>query len=166
MVDIRDEQPADLDAIRRLNQDAFGQPQEGRIVDALRQNDAVTVSLVAVAGSAVIGHIMFSPVSIGSLAGAGLGPMAVAPTWQRRGIGSQLVERGLDRLRDGRCPFVVVIGHPAFYPRFGFRPAADFGLTCEWDVPADAFMVNVLSAAAAPHLAGRVTYRTEFSTVE
>jgi putative acetyltransferase len=109
---------------------------------------------------------MFSPLTVGSVVGAGLGPMAVLPAYQRQGIGSQLVERGLERLREAGCPFVVVIGHPTFYPRFGFRAAGGCGLTCEWDIPADAFMVNVLKPEFTGSLAGLAKYREEFSNVE
>jgi putative acetyltransferase len=165
MMTIRDEQLDDVTAIRHVNRQAFNQDLEGRIVDALRDEDAVLLSLVAVMDGAVVGHILFSPATAGALSGAALGPMAVVPSHQRQGIGSQLVIHGLDRLRAGGCPFVVVIGHPGFYPRFGFRPAAAAGLTCAWDVPADAFMVNVLSPAAGPYVQGHVTYRPEFSTI-
>jgi putative acetyltransferase len=165
VIEIRDEQPGDVDAIRQVNQQAFDQEQEGRIVDALREHDAVLLSLVAVVDGAIVGHIMFSPLSVGPLGGAALGPMSVVPAFQRRGLGSQLVERGVARLREMGCPFIVVIGHAEFYPRFGFRPAADEGLTCEWDVPAAAFMVNILDLEVAGTLRGRAQYRAEFSTI-
>ena len=164
MIEIRDESPRDVDTVRDVTRQAFGQDHEGRIVDALRQNDGILLSLVAEVDGAVVGHILFSPLRVGTMQGAALGPMAVAPGQQRRGIGSQLVERGLDRLRAKGCPFVVVIGHPDFYPRFGFEPARSYGLTCEWDVPADAFMVAILDPNVPPNLAGRVVYRSEFST--
>src|SRR2546422_1005374 len=128
-----------------VNRQAFDQEQEGRIVDALREHGGALLSLVAVADGAVVGHIMFSPLSVGAVVGAALGPMAVLPAYQHQGIGSQLVERGVERLRGSGCPFIVVIGHPEFYPRFGFQSAAACGLTCEWDVPAEAFMVTVLN---------------------
>ena len=163
---VRDEQPGDIDAIREVNRQAFGQELEGRIVDGLRAAGAATLSLVAVADRAVVGHIMFSPATVGSLLGAALGPMAVAPAHQRHGIGSQLVRSGVDRLRASACPFIVVIGHPAFYPRFGFVPAGAQGLTCDWDVPAEAFLVNLLTPEVAGQLRGRVEYRAEFSKTE
>ena len=103
---------------------------------------------------------------LGTEAGAALGPMAVRPAYQRQGIGSQLVAQGLERLREQGCPFVVVIGHPEFYPRFGFEPAAALGLTCDWEVPAEAFMVNILNAELGGRLRGRAQYRAEFSTIE
>jgi putative acetyltransferase len=166
LIEIRHEQPHDVDAVREVNRQAFAQEQEGRIIDALRERGAAMLSLVAVADDEVVGHIMFSPVNVSSLLGAALGPMAVVPAYQRRGIGSQLVERGLARLRAAGCPFIVVLGHPDFYPRFGFRPAVAHGLTCEWNVPPEAFMVNILDPQVADQLRGRVQYPTEFSTVE
>jgi putative acetyltransferase len=163
MIEIRDEQPDDIAAIRAVNLEAFGQADEGRIVDALRANGAATLSLVAVDNGTVVGHIMFSPLSVGAVQGAGLGPMAVRPTQQRQGIGSRLVEAGVARLRASGCPFIVVLGHPEFYPRFGFRPAAIHGVTCEWDVPSEAFMVALLDPAVAGLLRGVARYRPEFT---
>jgi putative acetyltransferase len=165
MIDIRDEQPGDVDAVREVNRQAFDQELEGRIVDALRERGGVLLSLVATADGVIVGHIMFSPLTVGSVVGAALGPMAVSPAHQRQGIGGQLVTRGVERLRDRGCPFIVVIGHPEFYPRFGFQPAAARGLTCEWDVPAEAFMVNILNQEVGGRLRGRAQYREEFSTV-
>jgi putative acetyltransferase len=77
---------------------------------------------------------------------------------------TRLLSRGVERLRDDGCPFVVVIGHPEFYPRFGFQPAGAHGLTCEWEVPAEAFMVKSLNPEVSGSLAGLVRYRAEFST--
>jgi putative acetyltransferase len=165
MIDIRDEQPGDIAAIRDVNRLAFAQDDEGRIVDALRANGAATLSLVAVDDAMVVGHIMFSPLFVGAVQGAGLAPMAVTPSHQRQGIGSRLVEVGIERLDSAGCPFIVVIGHPQFYPRFGFRPAAGYGLTCEWEVPAEAFMVKVLNSEVGDHLHGMARYRGEFATV-
>ena len=163
MIDIRDEQPGDVNAVRDVNRQAFGEDEEARIVDALRDNGAASLSLVAVDGGAVVGHIMFSPLSVGDLVGAGLGPMAVLPSHQRAGIGSRLVQAGIDRLRSAGCPFVVVLGHPSFYPRFGFQPAAEYGLKCEWDVSPEAFMVNILNPNVVGSLQGVAHYRAEFS---
>lgn len=162
-LEIRDEQPGDIAAIREVNRLAFGQDDEGRIVDALRDNGAVTLSLVAADSGVVVGHIMFSPLSVGPATGVGLGPMAVAPSHQRRGIGTRLVQAGIERLRNIGCPFIVVIGHPNFYPRFGFQPATTYGLTCEWEVLAEAFMVNILDPDVTSRLRGLARYRPEFS---
>ena len=89
--------------------------------------------------------------------------MAVLPDRQRQGIGSQLVRRGLDILRERGCPFVVVVGHPDFYPRFGFEPASLHGLTSQWEgVPDAAFMILVLDVQAMVGVSGVAKYREEF----
>src|SRR5687767_11776613 len=93
-IEVREEGPADVSAIRDLNQRAFEQNQEANIVDALRSNGGALLSLVATVNGRVAGHIMYSPISVGSLRGAALGPMAVLPELQRHGIGSELVEAG------------------------------------------------------------------------
>jgi putative acetyltransferase len=98
--------------------------------------------------------------------GMGLAPMAVLPDRQREGIGSQLVRRGLDILRDRGCPFAVVVGHPEYYPRFGFERASQHGLKSQWDgMPDEAFMVIVMDAAAMAGVSGVARYRNEFDEV-
>ena len=163
---VREEGPDDLASIREVNDRAFDQPLEGRIVDALRAHGAVRLSLVALVDGRIAGHILFSPVTAdgaaGLASGLGLGPMAVLPEQQRRGVGAALIEAGLARLRDRGCPFVVVLGHHDYYTRFGFVPASRHGLRCEWDVPDDAFMAYVFDAAATGAAAGLIRYRPEF----
>jgi putative acetyltransferase len=164
-IDVREERPGDVDAIRDLNQRAFGQNQEADIVDALRSNGGALLSLVATVNGQVLGHIMYSPISVGGLRGAALGPMAVLPELQRQGIGGKLVEAGNRRIEQGGCPFIIVVGHPEFYPRFGFKPARARGITCEWDLPDDVFMVLVLDEAEMEGVSGLAKYRNEFSSV-
>jgi putative acetyltransferase len=164
-IEIRDEHPADLAAIRGVHADAFGRGEEGALVDALRGNAAVQLSLVATIGDRVVGDVMYSPVSVGEVIGSGLGPMAVLPEHQRRGVGSALVNAGTRRLQAAGCPLVVVLGHPSFYPRFGFRPARAHGISCEWDVPDAAFMLLVLDPPRMHGVSGLARYRHEFSTV-
>src|SRR5688500_17833716 len=136
--------PDDVAAIREVNNRAFGQDQEGNIVDALRANGAALLSLVATVDGRVVGHIMYSPITIGDATGAALGPMSVLPEHQRHGIGSKLVEEGTRKIRDAGYPFIIVLGHANFYPRFGFKPASTHGVECEWPVPDEAFMLLVL----------------------
>ena len=118
-------------------------------------------------GGTVVGYLLFTPAVVVSrgrrVAGMGLGPLAVRPDRQRQGIGSALVRRGLEILRERTCPFVVVLGHPAYYPRFGFEPAAAAGLSSQWEgVPDEAFMALVLDAEAMRGVSGIARYRDEF----
>ena len=161
-ITVRDERPEDIEAVRLVNDLAFDQPLEGRIVDVLRAHGAVRLSLVAVVDGRIVGHILFSPVTSAGAEGLGLGPMAVLPEQQRRGVGAALIDAGLARLRAAGCPFVVVLGHDGYYTRFGFVPASRHGLRCEWDVPDEAFMVYVIDGAATAAAAGLIRYRPEF----
>jgi len=166
---IHNENPADIEGIRTVNQQAFGQPQESRLVDALRANGGILLSLVAAADEHIVGHILYSPVALekdgAAVIGAGLGPAAVLPAYQRRGIGGRLVETGNHRLRSNGCPFVVVLGHPEYYPRFGFVPASRHGVRCEWDVPDEAFLILVMDRTVMPATGGFARYRSEFNAV-
>jgi putative acetyltransferase len=163
-IEVREERPEDLEAVRQVNALAFGQELEGRIVDALRSNDAVLLSLVATIDGQVVGHILYSPITVGeTFKGAALGPMSVLPDNQRQGIGSMLVEAGSRHLKDAGCPFIIVLGHPEYYPRFGFKPASAYGVKCQWDVPDNVFMVLALDPAKTRQIAGLATYRPEFS---
>jgi putative acetyltransferase len=168
MVMIRKESPEDYTAVRRVNELAFGQPDEAVIVDKLRGVVQPLISLVAVLEGKVVGHILFSPVSIeaeGSAFSAfGLGPMAVLPGFQRQGTGSQLVRRGLEECGRLGKNVVVVIGHPEFYPRFGFSSAKAKGLQYEYEVPDEAFMVAELTPGALRGRAGVVKFRPEFDS--
>ena len=164
---VRIERSQDIHTIHQVNELTFGQPTEAEIVDHLRQSGANILSLVAVKDEQVVGHILFSPVTIEdgsqSRQGMGLAPMAVTPDRQCQGIGSQLLEAGLEILRKQGCPFVIVLGHPEFYPRFGFVPASRYGLRCQWEgVPDAAFMVLVLDASSMAGVSGVARYREEF----
>lgn len=129
----------------------------------------LVVSLVAEEGERIVGHIAFSPVRIepeaAAFRGVGLGPMAVIPELQRRGIGSLLVWEGLARCRARHLDYVVVLGHPHYYPRFGFAPASRFGIRCEWEVPDDVFMAIELHAGALRGITGTAQYEPEFNDV-
>ena len=165
LIDIREELPEDIAAIREVNKRAFGQNQEPNLVDALRSNGASLLSLVATVDGQVVGHIMYSPATIAEVAGAALAPMAVLPEHQRRGIGGKLIETGTRKLKDAGIPFIIVLGHPSYYPRFGFQPASTFGIKCEWDVPDEVFMLLVLDEVRMQAVSGLAKYRPEFSMV-
>ncbi len=160
------ERPSDADAIREVNELAFGGPKEADLVDELRSACDDLMSLVALDGSRLVGHILFSPVVIEgpkeALKGMGLGPMAVLPDCQGWGVGTSLVRAGLAGLRRRSCPFVVVLGHPDYYPRFGFVKASTRSVRCQWEgVPDEAFMILVLNETV-PCPAGVAWYREEF----
>ncbi len=167
MTTIRREEPRDGKGIREVNLLAFGQPQEADVVDRLRQDCPDLLSLVAVRDDRVVGHILFSPATIedknGTVRGMGLAPMSVLPEYQRQGVGSQLVRAGLAELKAGSCPFVIVLGHPEYYPRFGFERASIRGISSEWEVPDEAFMALVLDQAAMQGVSGVARYRPEFA---
>jgi putative acetyltransferase len=163
---IRLERADDAAAVRAVNEQAFGQPTEANLVERLRQTCDAALSLVAV-DDAVVGHILFTPVVVESdgrqIVGMGLAPMAVAPERQRQGVGSSLVRRGLEILRERHCPFVVVVGHPEYYPRFGFQAGSARGLRCQWDgVPDAAFMAVILDDGEMRGVSGVARYRPEF----
>ena len=161
---IRLEQPADAEQIRELNDQAFGTTTESRLVDALRGAPG-SVSLVATRDGHVIGHILFTEVTIEpptTRRVAGLGPMSVRPGYQRAGIGGHLVYAGLTECRRLGYQAVVVVGHPEYYPRFGFVPAHTMGLACEFSVPAPVFMVLELETSALAGTSGVVRYHPAF----
>ena len=169
MIIVREEKPADVNAIRTVNERGFGGPAEARLVDAIRLRKKVFLSLVAEIEDHIVGHILFSPVTIGSaekhVSAAGLGPMAVLPENQRQGIGSRLVRTGIEKCRTIDIPCIVVLGHPEYYPRFGFVPASKYGIGCEYDVPDEVFMILELRKGALQGQSGTVKYLPEFSNV-
>jgi putative acetyltransferase len=167
MLTIRRETPKDIDSIRYVNEQAFGQKEEAEIIDKLRKRDVVTLSLVAVQADQIVGHILFSPVSVesehSSFEAITLAPMAVLPEYQRKGIGSQLVRIGLEECRRLGHEIVVVLGHPDYYPRFGFVPASTYGIKCKYDVPDEVFMALELRQGALSGRSGVVKYQPEFN---
>jgi putative acetyltransferase len=168
MIEIRKEAPGDRDAVHQLNLAAFDDGPEAVLVDRLREHcaEADYLAFVAVEDGVVVGHILFTPVTLtpeGDAAGMGLAPLAVLPSHQNRGIGGLLVRHGLEALRAAACPFVIVLGHANYYPRFGFEPASRHGLRCQWPgVPDEAFMVLVFDARALPAAGAVARYRDEF----
>jgi len=163
---VLDERPWDHAPVRALYREAFGRPVEADLVDGLRAVCIDLLSLAALRGEDVVGHILFSPVRVQgggrTLTGMGLGPMAVRKELRGQGLGSALVEAGLERLCAQGAPFCVVLGHPGYYPRFGFSPASRFGIHAPWEGPDEAFMVKVLVADALEGVRGLARYRPEF----
>src|SRR5262245_33560783 len=149
-VSIREENERDREAIRRVNQLAFAQEEEARLVDALRAGGFSRLSLVAEKDGQVVGHILFSDLPIVAAAGTipalALAPMAVLPEYQRQGIGSALVRQGLEVCRQRGHRVVIVVGHPHFYPRFGFSAARAAAL--ESPFSGEAFMALELQERA------------------
>jgi putative acetyltransferase len=163
---VRAERPGDADAIWRVHAAAFGRPAEADLVNALRTSADPYLGLVAEASGAVAAHVAFSPVTVehGRPSGPvlGLAPLAVDPALQRRGAGAALVEAGLRACADRGAGLVFVLGHPAYYARFGFAPALPRFLY-ESAERSRAFFVRELVPGAADGLGGRVTYHRAFA---
>jgi putative acetyltransferase len=164
-VTIRPETEHDRDAIFRVHSLAFGREDEARLVDALREGGFAPVSLVAQSAGQIVGHVLFSELSIegreGLLSALALAPLAVIPEFQRRGIGSELVSRGLDLCRYQGHRIVIVVGHPGFYPRFGFSRALTRGLCSPYS--GESFMAAELAQGALRGITGAVHYPPPFA---
>ncbi len=165
---IRPEQPEDRAAVFAVNAAAFGTTAEAELVDRLRDEVRPLVSLVAEHDGNVVGHVMFTPVTLPEateLKLMALAPMAVVAAWQRRGVGSRLARAGIEACRRLGCAALVVLGHPGYYPRFGFVPSVRFGIRSTYDVPDDVFMVLELTPGALGGHAGCVQYHQAFEGV-
>lgn len=166
---IRREEPQDIAAIRFVNEQAFGGSAEANAIDALRDRGAATLSLVAVSGDRVVGHLFFSPVTIESpdrsWPGLGLAPLAVLPDCQRQGIGTALMNAGLEECRQLGHERVIVLGHPDYYPRFGFERASRYRVRFEFEAPDEACMVLALQPGAFEGISGVAKYQPEWSGV-
>jgi putative acetyltransferase len=167
---IRPETAVDYAAVFAIHSAAFPTDAESRAVDMLRVASEECISLVVEDGvddgAGVVGHIMFSPVTLDSEPGLklmGLAPMAVMPARQRQGVGSALVRSGLAACRAYGAAAVVVLGHPEYYPRFGFVPAVGLGIACEYDVPDEAFMLIELFPSVLAGKSGVIRYADAFA---
>jgi putative acetyltransferase len=161
---IRDEQPPDGEQVRKVNEAAFGRSDEADLIDRLRVEGAILLSLVAEVDGQIIGHILFSRMMAettqGPLAAVSLAPLAILPDYQGHHVGSQLVRRGLAELRDRGEGVVIVLGHKEYYPRFGFSPEKARYLGSPF--PPDAFMALELSDGALAGVHGTVRYPASF----
>lgn len=172
-IEIRQETADDFPEVFTINRSAFGQDNEAKLVEALRNNPKVFVpelSLVAAMRNKIVGHILFSRIQIIDSMGSiheslGLAPMAVTPEYQKKGIGGKLVRKGLERARGLGFNAVIVLGHEHYYPRFGFKPAAKWNIKAPFDVPSNVFMAIELVKGGLKNISGTVRYPNEFETV-
>ena len=167
MVTIRPEQPDDIPAVRRVHEAAFPTAAEAKLVDRLRSNGKAAVSLVAHDETDIVGHILFTPVTLDPPAAVmafGLAPMAVLPGHEKHGVGRRLVQNGLAECHSRGACMVVVLGDPPYYGRFGFERASRHGLRNAFGVEEE-FMVFMLDARAHPEPGTLVKYAPEFSAL-
>jgi putative acetyltransferase len=168
---IRPERPSDYEVIKDVNNKAFGQVKEGNLIEKLRLEPAYIrdLSLVALVRGKVVGHILFFPVNIvkeeNSTPTLSLAPMSVLPDYQRKGIGSSLISQGLEIARQSGFISVVAVGHPGLYPRFGFRQAAQWGISSPWELPDGVFMALELKERALEGVSGKVEFSSVFNEV-
>jgi putative acetyltransferase len=163
-VTIRAETTADHSMIRQVNETAFGGAEEADLIESLRRERVVLLSLVAASDRRIVGHILFSRMSVdtssGSVDAVALAPLAVLPGYQRRGIGGTLIRAGVDQLRGLGERLVIVVGHPDYYPRFGF--STTLARSLESPFPPDAFMALPLLPGGLEGIEGRVRYPRAF----
>lgn len=167
---IRPEESGDAAGIRAVHEQAFDTAGEADLVDKLRETCPERISLVAVVDNLVVGHILFTPArtyaGTETIKGMGLAPVAVLPSYHSQGIGAALIRRGLEIVQAAHYPFAIVLGHPSYYPRFGFERASAHGFSCEFDgVPDEAFMIRIFAPARMQEAGGVAYYRPEFSAV-
>ncbi|MDY9925689.1 N-acetyltransferase [Methanosarcina sp.] len=169
---IRPETPSDYPAITEVNDLAFGRPAEGKLVENLRKNPKFVpeLSLVAEADGKIVGHILFFPIKIKSAEGKeketiSLAPAAVMPEFQKQGIGGELIREGIKACRKIGYDSVIVLGHPEYYPKFGFEPTEKWGIKDPFGAPAEAFMALELKERALEGAGGVVEYPDEFLDV-
>ncbi len=170
-VQITEECKQDQDDIREVIIAAFGSIGEAEVVDQLRRTCPVFISLVAKVDNKIVGHVLFTPVRLvfmedQIIVGIGLAPLAVLPEYQNQGVGTELCSEGLSRVTLAGYPYVVVLGDPSYYHRFGFQQACDFGIKSAFtDVPEDAFMIKILKPDIMDRIKGVIYYQEEFNSV-
>jgi putative acetyltransferase len=169
LIECREEKPSEVQSIYSLNCEAFETEAEAQLVDTLRKANKLILSLVAVDGDKVVGHIAFSPMNLASQGDrmlAGLGPMAVAKSRQKQGIGAQLIQAGENRLKELGYDAIFVLGHKEYYPKFGYKPSlSNFGIKSKYEVEDVYFMVKPLSQKGVSGLSGTILYEPEFDSV-
>ncbi len=152
---------------------AFGQQDEARLVEALRKNDTAFIpelSIVALINNHIVGHILFTKIYIEETNGnqhesLALAPVSVKPDFQRKGIGTQLIEQGLHAAKAKGFKSVIVLGHETYYPKFGFEPAHKWGIKAPFDVSANSLMAVALTSDGLKQVSGTVIYTKEFENL-
>ncbi len=167
-MNIRMEKDFDYQNIREVNLCAFPSNDEALLVEKLRKSGDV-ISLVAVKHDKIVGHVLFSTATIEnseeSFLTLVLAPVAVLPKFQNLGIGTKLIENGLEEARKRGYSIITVLGHPKYYPRFGFKPAIKYGIESPFDVPEEAFMVLELVPGTLKHISGVLKYSKAFNDI-
>lgn len=162
---IRSERKSDFDSVRNVNLAAFETDEEANLVEEIRKQAPEMISLVAKSEQQIVGHIMFSPASnkkCPNIKITGLAPMAVLPKYQNQGIGSKLIKAGIRACKKAGYQAIIVLGHPNFYPKFGFSPSIEFDLKAEYNVPPEVFMVLEIEKDALKNCKGILEYHPVF----
>lgn len=167
---VRKEEEKDYKKIYEVNKLAFGQENESKLIEKIRKgkNFIPDLSLVAEIGNKIVGHIMFSKIIIvGSsvFETLALAPMAVIPAFQKQGIGSELIKKGMAKAKEIGFDSIIVLGHRDYYPKFGFERASKWNIKCPFEFPDEAFMAIELTEKALENKAGTVKYPNEFLEV-
>lgn len=169
LIKIRAERKSDHQQVQQIHLRAFGQKEEGEIVNNIRKSEGFVpeLSIVAEKGEKVIGHILFSKIHIEKDSREeetlSLAPMAVLPDFQRKGVGEALIKAGIQKAKELGFDSIIVLGHPNYYPKFGFEKASKWKITCSFDVPDEAFMAIELEKGVLEKKAGRVVYPPAFN---
>ena len=167
-ISYRTEKLADIQGIQQVHDLAFRQTDEGELAGKLRRNQLFNskLSIVADWQNEIVGHILFFPIKIDNgkrqYSSLALAPMSVLPELQGMGIGTGLVKAGIETALKLGHQSVIVLGHPKYYSRFGFKRASDFEIQCSFEVPDEAFMALELVEEALQEVSGTVQYPKEF----
>ena len=166
---IRAENKTDINNIWQINAEAFEGEEEANLINALRNSDTSYISLVYEENNKLVGHIFFTPVELvddtSNLRLIGLAPMAVSPKMQNKGIGSSLIKAGIKQCLNEGYDAIIVLGHPNYYPKFGFIPSVKYGIKSEYEVPEDVFMILELKENALKGKTGTIKYHEAFNNV-
>jgi len=168
---IRKEEEKDHKQIYEVNKLAFQQENESKLIEKIRksENFIPELSIVAEIDNRIVGHILFSKIKIigdSDYESLALAPMAIIPEFQKSGIGSELIKKGMDKAKELGFDSIIVLGHKEYYPKFGFQRASKWDIKCPFEVPDEVFMAIELTEKALEGKAGTVEYPDEFNEVE